>query len=406
MSDVQAIRRRYELMDPHLNEKTRRLWAGAEAVALGRGGIGLVAAATGLDRATVSRGAQECTHPGAVPVGVRAEGGGRKSTIELDPTLVPDLIKLVEATTRGDPESPLLWTTRSTRRLAEELEAMGHPTSHVRVAEILAENDYSLQGNRKTDEGRQHPDRDGQFHYLNDAVKEQIAKNEPAISVDTKKKELVGNYRNGGQEWRPKGDPIKVNVYDFVDEDKGKAIPYGIYDIATNKGWVSVGTDHDTAAFAVESIRGWWASMGSAAYPGATSLVITADCGGSNSYRTRLWKTELQKFADESHLAITVHHLPPGTSKWNKIEHRLFCHITQNWRGKPLTSHEVIVGLIGSTRTAAGLTVKCELDPTAYPKGVKPTKAEVKAVSIRQHAFHGEWNYTITPRGRNDEVIS
>jgi len=398
MSDVQSIRQRYELLSPHLSERDRRLFAGAEAIALGRGGVTRVAEATGLDRATVTRGVAECKDPARVAEGVRAPGGGRKSATERDPGLEAAVLAIVESSTRGDPEAPLLWCARSTRRIVEELATQGHVTNHVRVAEILHEHGFSLQAPRKTDEGRQHEDRDGQFRTVSEAVKQQIAAGQPAISVDAKKKELVGNYRNGGRELRPKGAPIPVKVYDFVDEDQGKATPYGIYDIAQNTGWVSVGTDHDTAAFAVESIRSWWTRMGQAAYPGATSLVITADCGGSNGYRVRLWKTELQKFADETGMSIHVHHLPPGTSKWNKIEHRMFCHISQNWRGKPLISHEVILSLIGSTRTRKGLTVTCELDPMAYPKGVSPSKEEMEALDLTRHEFHGEWNYTLRPR--------
>lgn len=312
--------------------------------------------------------------------------------------LFPDLEKLIEPTSRGDPESPLRWTSKSVRKLAEELKKLGHKVTHARVADMLHILGYSLQANRKTIEGTSHPDRDQQFNHINEKCKEFQEENQPVISVDTKKKELVGNFKNEGKELRPKNDPINVNVYDFVDKELGKVNPYGVYDIFKNEGWVNVGIDHDTASFAVESIRRWWNMMGSKSYPEAKKLMLTADCGGSNVYRIRLWKTELQKLADESELEISVCHFPPGTSKWNKIEHRLFSHITTNWRGKPLTSYEVIVNLIAATTTAKGLKVKCMLDKNEYPKGIKITKEEVEELGIIRDEFHGEWNYTFKPR--------
>jgi hypothetical protein len=324
-----------------------------------------------------------------------------------DPGLVSALLALVEPTRRGDPESALCWTTLSVRKLAAELTAAGHPVSHETVAQLLRAQGFSLQANAKTIEGNQHPDRDGQFSYLNDQAGQHIAAGQPVISVDTKKKELVGRYRNGGAEWRPAGNPEQVKVHDFVDRELGKANPYGVYDLAANTGWVSVGTDHDTAAFAVNTIRSWWNTTGSPTYPGASRLLITADGGGSNGYRTRLWKTELAQLAAETGLTITVCHLPPGTSKWNKIEHRLFSHISMNWRGRPLTSHEVIVNAIAATTTRTGLTVHAELDPGAYPKGTKIPDREIKALEttgvLTRHAWHGEWNYTLCPENARVE---
>jgi transposase len=332
---------------------------------------------------------------------IRAPGGGRKKSVDKDPTLLSDLETLIEPTSRGDPESPLLWISKSTRKLADELKSMGHKVSHSRVSDMLHMLGYSLQANRKTIEGTSHPDRDQQFNHINEKCKEFQEENQPVISVDTKKKESVGNFKNGGKELRPKNDPINVNVYDFIDKELGKVNPYGVYDLYANEGWVNVGIDHDTASFAVESIRRWWNMMGCKTYPKAKKLMITADCGGSNGYRVRLWKIELQKLADEIGLEISVCHFPPGTSKWNKIEHRLFSYITLNWRGKPLTSYEVIVNLIAATTTSKGLKVKCMLDKNEYPKGIKIKKEEVEELGIIRDEFHGEWNYTFKPRNKD-----
>jgi len=329
---------------------------------------------------------------------IRRKGAGRKRTIDQDATLKRDLEALVEPVTRGHPETPLRWTCKSVRQLAVELQRMGHQTSHRMVAELLHQMDYSLQANRKTLEGSSHPDRDAQFHHINDKIREFQADRQPVISVDTKKKELVGEFKNNGRELRPKGDPEKVRVHDFVIPELGRAAPYGVYDVTQNAGWVSVGVDHDTAAFAAQSIRRWWASMGSEAYPQAGKLLITADSGGSNGARVRLWKLELQKLADETGLEMSICHLPPGTSKWNKIEHRLFSFISQNWRGKPLISHQVIVNLIAATTTKSGLRVRAEIDPGKYPKGVKVSDKEVAAIRLERDKFHGEWSYTILPR--------
>jgi transposase len=397
--DAEAgIKQRFALLAPFLDERSRRLVAAAEASAAGRGGNTLVARVTGVSRRAITAGSLELAHPDLAPRGrIRRKGGGRKRTVDTDPTLREDLERLVEPETRGDPESPLRWTLLSVRRLALALEGMGHTTSHRMVAALLHDLGYSLQGNRKTLEGSSHPDRDAQFRHLNEKVKEYQAANDPVISVDTKKKELVGDFKNGGKELRPKGDPEAVRVHDFVIPELGKANPYGVYDLAGNVGWVSVGTDHDTAAFAVEAIRRWWRSMGQERYPDAQRLLITADCGGSNGYRVRLWKVELQKLANETGLRIGVSHLPPGTSKWNKIEHRLFSFITQNWRGKPLISHEVIVNLIAATVTRSGLEVRCEIDRNTYQKGIKVRDEELAAVNLKPDTFHGEWNYVIAP---------
>jgi hypothetical protein len=334
------------------------------------------------------------------PERIRKPGGGRKPLIVTDPRLLDDLRSLVEPATRGDPQSPMLWTSKSLRKLSEGLGRMGHTIGRTLVSKLLHQLDYSLQANRKTREGSNHIDRDAQFHYINDRVKEALASGNPAISVDTKKKELVGDFKNGGREWRPKGSPEEVRVHDFVIPELGRAVPYGIYDIAGNTGWVSVGIDHDTAAFATNAIRSWWQLMGRERYPEAKSLLITADGGGSNGSRVRLWKLELQKLADELDIPISVCHLPPGTSKWNKIEHRLFSFITSNWRGKPLISHQVIVQLIGATTTKTGLKVRCQLDPMTYPAGIKVSDDELATVNITRHEFHGEWNYTISPKAR------
>jgi len=406
--DAGAVKRRFERLSPLLDERTRRLLVAAEAMAIGRGGVTLVSRATGMSRRAIARGCQELHHPHPGTSGrIRRPGGGRKRTVDQDPALQEDLEGLVEPTSRGDPESPLRWTCKSVRRLAAELKAKGHKASHRLVAELLHAMGYGLQANQKTLEGSAHPDRDAQFAHLNDKVKAFQATRDPVISVDTKKKELVGNFKNGGREWRPQGQPEKVRVHDFAIPELGKANPYGVYDLTGNVGWVNVGRDHDTAAFAVESIRRWWHSMGQPMYPQATRLLITADSGGSNGYRVRLWKRELQRLANETALSISVCHLPPGTSKWNKIEHRLFAFITQNWRGKPLVSHEVVVNLIADTTTQTGLRVHCQLDTNTYAKGIKVTDAEMAALQITPDAFHGEWNYTIVPSlPQNDIVIS
>lgn len=399
MVDEAGIRLRYEALDPVLDERSRRRFAAAEACAAGRGGVAVVARITGMARSTIPRGLAELrSEPGGNALRrVRRPGGGRKKLTETDATLLSDLRGLVEPTTRGDPQAPLLWTSRSLRNLADALRVMGHSVGHNVVADLLRDLNYSLQGNRKTREGTHTPDRDAQFHYINTQVTAALEAGEPAISVDTKKKELVGDFKNNGRELRPKGDPEPVRVHDFKIPELGRAVPYGVYDIAGNTGWVSVGIDHDTASFAVNSIRRWWQSMGQARYPEARSLLITADCGGSNGARVRLWKRELQALATELGLTITVCHLPPGTSKWNKVEHRLFSFITQNWRGKPLVSYQTIVQLIAATTTRTGLNVKSEIDTAFYPAGVKVSDSEMATINITPHGFHGEWNYTIRP---------
>jgi transposase len=400
MPDGKVLARKFEVLARVLDERTRRLVAAAEAEAIGFGGVTAVAQASGLSRGTVIRGVAELKTAPKVARGqrIRRRGAGRKRTVDQDATLKRDLEALVEPVTRGDPESPLRWTCKSVRQLATELKRTGHQTSHRMVAELLHQMDYSLQANRKTLEGSSHPDRDAQFHHITSKILEFQADRQPVISVDTKKKELVGDFKNNGRELRPKGDPEKVRVHDFVIPELGRAAPYGVYDVTQNAGWVSVGVDHDTAAFAAQSIRRWWESMGSAAYPKAGKLLITADSGGSNGARVRLWKLELQKLADETGLEISVCHLPPGTSKWNKIEHRLFSFISLNWRGKPLVSHQVIVNLIAATTTKSGLRVRAEIDPGKYPKGVKVSDKEVAAIRLERDQFHGEWNYTIVPR--------
>ena len=399
MIDEAAIAARYLTLSPLLDERARRLLAGAEALTIGRGGIAAVARATGLARTTVARGAADVRDGEPIAPGrVRRAGTGRPPIEQRDPTLRRDLEALIEPTSRGDPESPLRWTTRSVRNLAAELKRGGHVVSHQTVSELLKAMGYSLQANRKTLEGTTHPDRDAQFRHLDEAVQLQLSLDGPVISVDTKKKELVGPFRNGGKELRPKGDPELVLMHDFVIDELGRASPYGVYDVGENEAWVSVGTDHDTGAFAVESIRRWWRTMGAPLSPHATRILITADAGGSNGYRLRLWKRELQKLADETGLVIHVHHYPPGTSKWNKIEHRLFCRITQNWLGRPLTNHAAVVELIGATTTQTGLNVECALDTRSYDKGVKVSNAEMAGLDITGDAFHPEWNYTIRPR--------
>ena len=406
--DTTAIKERFMHLKPFLNERQRRLAAAAEARTLGRGGISAVASATGVARKTIARGLQELATPDtSLGQRIRRPGGGRKRTVVKDPTLLADLERLVEPVSRGDPESPLRWTSKSVRKLADELVRQGNPVSHELVANLLKELGYSLQANRKTREGSIHPDRDAQFEHIQAEVKDFQAAGQPVISVDTKKKELVGDFKNGGQELRPQGDPEQVRVHDFVIPELGKVAPYGVYDATHNLGWVNVGIDHDTAAFAVASIRRWWECMGQPRYVGAQRLLITADGGGSNGARVRLWKIELQKLADETGLAISVCHLPPGTSKWNKIEHRLFSFISQNWRGKPLISHAVIVNLIAATTTKTGLKVECMLDTQAYPTGIVVSDEELAQVDIQRADFHGEWNYTILPRVKPiDTVIS
>ena len=393
---------RFQLLAPFLNERIRRLTAAAEAAAIGRGGISQVSRATGVSRRAIAVGLAQLRSPGATDGDrIRGIGGGRRKTVATDTALKGDLERLIDPVTRGDPESPLRWTCKSVRRLAEELQGMGHATSRRMVAELLHELGYSLQANRKTFEGKSHPDRNAQFEHINAQVQAALQAGAPVISVDAKKKELVGDFKNAGREWQPEGQPEPVRVYDFIIPDLGRDTPYGIYDMARNSGWVNVGMDHDTAAFAVASIRRWWDSMGRASYPRTKRLLITADGGGSNGSRVRLWKVELQRLADETGLEISVCHFPPGTSKWNKIEHRLFSFVSQNWRGKPLVSHETIVNLIAATTTKTGLKVTCELDRSSYPSGIKVSRKQMEEVKLRRDAFHGEWNYTISPRTRN-----
>ena len=397
--NVTRCRAKYKALAPALTERARRIWAATEARAAGRGGITVVARATGIAYSTIRRGLQELTAPRHVaPQRIRRPGGGRKKTLVKDPTLLTDLEGLVEPTASGHPESSLRWTSKSVRHLTEALQSMGHAVSRQLVAELLAAAGYSLQANRKTREGPNHPDRDAQFRYINQQVRRFQATAQPVISVDTKKKELVGDFKNAGRQWRPKGQPEPVRVHDFLIPERGKAIPYGVYDLTRNAGWVSVGIEHDTATFAARTIGRWWRKMGRPRYRRARSLLITADAGGSNGARVRRWKWELQRLANRTRLAITVCHLPPGTSKWNKIEHRLFSYISTNWRGQPLVSLAVIVNLIGSTRTAAGLRVRCELDRGAYPKGQDVTDSEMATLNLVPHRFHGDWNYTIHPR--------
>jgi len=403
----EEIKRRYERIAGELNERTRRLFAATEAMAIGWGGISVVSRATGLARQVISAGIKELQQGERAGEGrIRRIGGGRKSTASKDPRLREDLERLVEPVTRGDPESPLRWTSKSVRKLAKELQQMGHQVSHELVSELLHALGYSLQANRKTREGGTHPDRDAQFEHLNAQAEAFLVAGEPVVSVDAKKKELVGDFKNAGREWRPQGEPEQVQVYDFPIPGLGRATPYGVYDLGRNTGWVNVGIDHNTAAFAVESIRRWWNEVGRQQYPQATRLLISADGGESLGSRVRLWKWEVQQLADETGLSITVCHLPPGTSKWNKIEHRLFAWISQNWRGKPLTSYAVILKLIAATTTEAGLTVQCQLDTNRYPAGRKLSDEEMATLSIQPDSFHGEWNYTILPRALSiDNVI-
>ena len=382
------------------------MFAAAEARAAGYGGIAAVSRATGLAPSTIGRGLKELAGTGLEGDRIRRHGGGRKALLVSDTKLLDDLLTLVAPSERGDPMSPLRWTCKSLRRLAAELRALGHRISHTVVGEVLKQQKFSLQGNRKTREGDSHPDRDAQFAYINESVTRMLAGQQPVISVDTKKKELVGDFKNGGREWRPRGDPEEVRVHDFLIKELGRAVPYGVYDLAANEGWVSVGIDHDTAAFAVQTIRSWWHNVGHQQYPGARCLTITADGGGSNGSRVRLWKYQLQKLADELGMEINVHHLPPGTSKWNKIEHRLFSFISMNWRAKPLVSYRVIVDLISATTTDAGLKVRCELDKKSYPKGIVVSDQEMAKIKILRADFHGEWNYTIRPRNEIDRAVN
>ena len=407
MDQEDAIRQRYQLLAPELNERTLRLFAAAEAKVIGWGGIAVVSRTLEISRERVSRGLAELgmgetPQPGRI----RRQGGGRKREVDMDPTLKRDLERLIAPFTRGDPESPLRWTCKSVRRLAGELREMGHKSSHRMVAELLREMNYSLQANSKTKEGQQHPDRNAQFEYINKRVRAQQKRGQPVISVDAKKKELVGDFKNAGREWQKQGEPERVRVHDFIDKELGKVAPYGVYDLGRNDGWVSVGIDHDTAAFAVHSIRGWWGHMGSKAYPDARTIQITADSGGSNSSRSRLWKWELQKLANQTGLNLRVCHFPPGTSKWNKIEHRMFSFITQNWRGRPLLSHAVIINLIASTTTETGLKIRCRLDTRSYPKGIKISDEQMEQINIKRDDFHGDWNYTIRPNKEKRRIDS
>jgi hypothetical protein len=401
---VQSIQAKYNSLRPVLDERARRLWAAAEARAIGRGGIARVSEATGLSRMTIRAGLRQLDLPvtpadrGPADERLRRPGGGRKPLVDHDTELLRDLETLVDPVTRGDPMSPLRWTCKSAAKLATELRAEGHAVSERTVNRLLHDLGYSLQANRKTIEGKGHPDRDAQFQHINRRVKAFQRRGQPVVSVDAKKKELVGQFRNGGREWQPEGQPEPVEVYDFAKKDLGKALPYGVYDPTANTGWVSVGIDHDTAEFAVETLRRWWRNMGVQVYPAAKRLLVTADGGGSNGTRCRLWKVELQGLADETGLRISVCHFPPGTSKWNKIEHRMFCYITENWRGRPLVSREVVVNLIGHTTTKTGLAIRSELDEGSYPTGRVVSKDQMEGLCIRRDKFHGEWNYTLLPR--------
>ena len=400
---IERIRRKYVVLSPAMDERLRRQWAATEAAAIGWGGVSAVSFATGLSRNTIAVGVRELearqSNPD-VPVETRLRrvGAGRKPVTQTDPELLAALESLVDPVTRGHPESPLRWTCKSTAVLAAELTRQRHPVTDRTVATLLKNAGYSLQANRKTREGSQHPDRNAQFEHIHEQVLDFQKRREPVISVDTKKKELVGNYKNGGQEWQPQGQPEKVNMHDFPNKKLGKAIPYGVYDLASNEGWVSVGIDHDTAEFAAASIRRWWMEMGATRFPRATKLMITADGGGSNSSRNRLWKLSLQSLADDLGLQLQVCHFPPGTSKWNKIEHRLFCFITKNWRGRPLANYQTIVNLIASTTTKTGLTVRAALDEKPYETGIAVTDEQLAKLKITPNEFHGEWNYTIKPR--------
>jgi transposase len=408
--DAESVGRRFKLIGGMLDERLRRCVAAAEALAIGRGGVSIVSRATGVSRRAIQAGVAELKQPARKRLAagrIRKPGGGRKRTVDVDPSLRVDLERLLEPATRGDPETPLRWTCKSSRQLSAELNRQGHRTSHRMVAALLHELGYSLQANRKTIEGASHPDRNAQFEYINRRVKEHLRTKDPVISVDTKKKELVGNFKNGGREWRPQGDPEQVQIHDFVVPELGRAIPYGVYDLGHNAGWVSVGVDHDTAEFAVATIRRWWYSMGRPVYRQAKRLLITADAGGGNGPRLHLWKLELQKLADEIGLPVSVSHFPPGTSKWNKIEHRLFSFISQNWRGRPLTTHHVIVKLIARTRTTTGLKVRAPLDRNTYPAGLKIDKQAISRIRIKPARLHGDWNYSLLPAASQaDAVIS
>ncbi|UUZ64466.1 ISAzo13 family transposase [Polaromonas sp. P1-6] len=414
MDVLQAIEAKYQALSARLDEATLRLWVAAEARSLGRGGVSLVANAVGISRTTIYAGLAEIEEAskaskkrGAASAAAskstlsRSAGGGRKKLIDLNQGLLDALDALVEPTSRGDPMSPLRWTCKSTTRLAQELNKMGHAVSQRTVCDLLARLNYSLQSTRKTREGSHHPDRDAQFQHIAKAVAQFQRQRQPVISVDTKKKELIGDFKNGGREWQPAGQPEQVRVHDFIDAELGKVNPYGVYDLTANEGWVSVGIDHDTAEFAVQTIRRWWFEMGQPLYPKAKRLLITADCGGSNGYRVRLWRMQLQHLADEIGLTVQVCHFPPGTSKWNKIEHRMFCHITNNWRGRPLLTRQIVVQLIGSVTTEQGLRVRAALDENVYDAGVKITDDELAAMAIERDEFHGEWNYRIRPRGQS-----
>jgi len=404
MNQEDIILAKYQILAPELNERTLRIFAAAEALSLGRGGISIVSRALEISRDRISRGIKDIESKERLyPDRIRRTGGGRKNLLKSDPTLKEDLQELISPYTRGDPESPLRWTCKSVRKLADAMNHKGHSVSHSTVSMLLRDMGYSLQANQKTMEGKQHPDRNAQFEYINKRVRSHQKNAQPVISVDTKKKEKVGDFKNGGQEWHPKGHPEIVRVHDFIDKELGKVAPYGVYDLTKNNGWVNVGIDHDTAAFAVASIRRWWRKMGRPAYSKASDLLITADSGGSNSSRSRLWKVELQKMANRTGLTITVCHFPPGTSKWNKIEHRMFSFITKNWRGKPLIDRATIVNLIGSTKTKEGLKIRCELDTRTYPKGIKVPDAQLEKVNLKKHKFHGDWNYTIYPNKKSED---
>ena len=408
MCDMATIASKFQALSGRLDEATLRVWAATEARSLGRGGISTVAKAIGMSRTTIHAGLAELKAAAQPAAGktegrlrARAAGGGRKKLVNKDASLLRDLDALVEPMSRGDPMSPLRWTCKSTHRLADELKRQGHEVSQRTVCDLLGQMNYSLQSTRKTREGGKHEDRDAQFTHIAQTVSDYQATGDPVISVDTKKKELVGDFKNAGREWQPAGTPEEVRVYDFIDPELGKVAPYGVYDLTANTGWVNVGIDHDTAEFAVESIRRWWREMGEEVYPRARRLLITADCGGSNGYRVRLWRRELQKLADELQLTIQVCHFPPGTSKWNKIEHRMFCHITANWRGRPLLSRQVVVNLIGSTTTREGLHIKAALDEKTYAAGIKVSDEELARLLIERDEFHGEWNYRVMPRNQH-----
>ena len=408
MNLEQQINKKYQLLVRYLDELSLRIWSAIEAQTIGRGGVSIVARATGISRTTIYAGLKDlqAEEKGILSDDkrrrVRSKGGGRKKLIEKDMDLLVDLDALVEPVSRGDPQSPLRWTCKSTPKLTKELREQGHAVCQRTVCDLLSKLGYSLQSTRKTREGGTHPDRDIQFQHIATEVADYQNNGDPVISVDTKKKELIGNFKNGGQEWQPQGKPEEVRVYDFIDKELGKVAPYGVYDLTTNQGWVSVGIDHDTAEFAVESIRRWWQEMGSLLYTKTKRLLITADCGGSNGYRVKLWRVQLQKLADELGVTIQVCHFPPGTSKWNKIEHRMFCHITQNWRGRPLLSRQVVVNLIGNTTTKTGLHIRAELDENRYQSGIKVTDDELATVVIERDKFHGEWNYQIKPHQLSD----